>query len=108
GKDLKTNTLFVEPDSEHPYLYSDAALITDIIWRGPKIEGEMTAKFRYRQKDHCVSVKWTDDKTALVSYPQKIRSITPGQVCAFYQGETCLGAGFIQEAYLDKKVRQYS
>ncbi len=108
GKDLKTNTLYVEPNAEHPYLYSDEALITDIIWRGPKLEGDMTAKFRYRQKDHKVSVKWIDDKTALVSYPQKIRSITPGQVCAFYQGDTCLGAGFIQEAYLDKKVRQYS
>ncbi len=108
GKDLKTNTLYVEPDDQHPHLFSDEALITDVIWRGPKIDGQMTAKFRYRQKDHPVSVKWIDYQTILVSYPQKIRSVTPGQVCAFYQGDVCLGAGFIQEAYLDKKVRQYS
>ncbi len=108
GKDLKTNTLYVEPDDQHPHLFSDEALITDVIWRGPKIDGKMTAKFRYRQKDHLVSVKWIDYQTILVSYPQKIRSVTPGQVCAFYQGDVCLGAGFIQEAYLDKKIRQYS
>jgi len=108
GKDLKTNTLYVEPNDEHPYLYSDSALITDVIWRGEKIQGKMTAKFRYRQKDHPVDIKWIDEKTILVSYPQKVRSVTPGQVCAFYQNETCLGAGFIQEAYMDKKIRQYS
>lgn len=108
GKDMKTNTLYVEPDFDHPHLYSDEALITDVVWRGPKIDGHMTAKFRYRQKDHEVSIKWIDDQTILVSYPQQIRAITPGQVCAFYQNEVCLGSGFIQEAYLDKKVRQYT
>ena len=108
GKDLKTNTLFVEPDFDHPHLYSDSALITDIIWRGPKIDGKMTAKFRYRQKDNDVIVQWIDSETILVSYPQTIRAITPGQVCAFYQGEVCLGSGFISEAYMDKKTRLYS
>ncbi|PKK98255.1 MAG: tRNA 2-thiouridine(34) synthase MnmA [Tenericutes bacterium HGW-Tenericutes-2] len=108
GKDLKTNTLYVEPDFDHPHLYSDSALITDVIWRGPKIDGKMTAKFRYRQKDNDVIVKWIDDETILVSYHQTIRAITPGQVCAFYQGEVCLGSGFISEAYMDKKTRLYS
>ena len=108
GKDLKTNTLYVEPDFDHPHLYSDSALITDVIWRGPKIDGQMTAKFRYRQKDNDVIVKWIDEETILVSYPQTIRAITPGQVCAFYQGDVCLGSGFISEAYMDKKTRLYS
>jgi tRNA-uridine 2-sulfurtransferase len=108
GKDLMTNTLYVEPDFDHPHLYSDEALITDVIWRGPKIDGKMTAKFRYRQKDNDVTIQWVDDQTIRVSYPQRIRAITPGQVCAFYQDEVCLGSGFIQEAYMDKKLRQYS
>jgi tRNA-specific 2-thiouridylase len=79
-----------------------------VIWRGPKIDGKMTAKFRYRQKDHEVDVEWLDDQTVRVLYPQKIKSVTPGQVCAFYQNEVCLGAGFIQEAYMDKIKRLYS
>ena len=108
GKDLKTNTLYVEPDQNHPHLYSNQALITDVIWRGPHIEGRMTAKFRYRQKDNDVDVKWLDDHTILVSYPQKIKAVTPGQVCAFYQDQVCVGSGFIQEAYMDQEIRQYS
>ncbi len=108
GKDLTTNTLYVEPNGEHPHLYSDRALITDVVWRGPKLSGKMTAKFRYRQNDHDVDVTWIDDSTIMVRYPQIIRSVTPGQVCAFYQGDVCLGSGFIQEAYFEDKVRQYS
>ena len=108
GKDLKTNTLYVEPDENHPHLYSDEALITDVIWRGKKISGEMTAKFRYRQKDHKVHITWLDDQRLSVKYPQTIKAVTPGQVCAFYQDDVCLGAGFIQEAYMEKNKRLYS
>ena len=108
GKDLKTNTLFVEPGFHHPYLYSDEAIITDVVWRGEKTEGEMTAKFRYRQQDHKVFVEWIDDTTIKVKYPQKVRAVTPGQVCAFYQNEVCVGSGFISEVYMDKMKRQYS
>jgi tRNA-specific 2-thiouridylase len=108
GKDLTTNTLYVEPDFNHPYLFSDEAIITDVIWRGPKISGMMTAKFRYRQKDHNVKVTWIDEHTIKVKYPQKVRAVTPGQVCAFYQKEVCVGSGFISEVFMDKKKRLYS
>jgi tRNA-specific 2-thiouridylase len=108
GKDLKTNTLFVEPGFHHPYLYSDEAIITDVVWRGPKTDGEMTAKFRYRQQDHKVIVKWIDEHTINVKYPQKVRAVTPGQVCAFYQNEVCVGSGFISEVFMEKNKRQYS
>ncbi len=108
GKDLKTNTLYVEPDKNHPNLFSDEAIITDVIWRGEKKAGQMTAKFRYRQKDHDVYVTWLDDKTINVKYPQTIKAVTPGQVCAFYDGDVCLGGGFIDKAYRNGKLRQYS
>lgn len=108
GKDLTTNTLYVEPDFNHPHLFSDEAIITDVIWRGPKIDGLMTAKFRYRQMDHQVEVIWVDQTTIKVKYPQKVRAVTPGQVCAFYQKEVCVGSGFISEVFMDKKKRLYS
>jgi len=108
GKDLKTNTLYVEPDKNHPYLTSNHAIITEVIWRGKKIDGKMTAKFRYRQADQDVIVEWIDDQSIHVTYPQGIKAVTPGQVCAFYQNEVCLGAGFINEVFMDKTKRQYS
>ena len=79
-----------------------------MLFGGPKLEGEMTAKFRYRQKDHFVIVEWLDDKTIKVIYPQKIRAVTPGQVCAFYQKDVCVGSGFINDVFMDKKRRLYS
>ncbi len=108
GKDLKTNTLYVEPKFEHPYLYSDEAIITEVVWRGRPLAGPMTAKFRYRQKDHDVIVEWLDDKTIRLRYPQKVRAVTPGQICAFYQGKVCLGAGFIDTVYFEKQQRLYT
>ncbi|MGE4319824.1 MAG: tRNA 2-thiouridine(34) synthase MnmA [Acholeplasmataceae bacterium] len=108
GKDLKTNTLFVEPNGNHQNLYSDQAIITEVTWRGPKIDGKMTAKFRYRQPDQDVFVNWLNEDTIEVLYPQGIKAVTPGQVCAFYQNEVCLGAGFIDQVFMDKKLRQYS
>lgn len=108
GKDLSTNTLYVEPDKNHPHLFSDEAIITDVIWRGEKKTGKMTAKFRYRQKDNDVNVTWLDDTTICVKYPQTIKAVTPGQVCVFYDGDVCLGGGFIDKAYRDGKLRQYS
>lgn len=108
GKDLKTNTLYVEPKFEHPYLYSDESIITEVVWRGRPISGPMTAKFRYRQKDHDVIVEWLDERTIRLYYPQTIRAVTPGQVCAFYQGKVCLGAGFIDRVYFEKEQRLYA
>ena len=108
GIDLKTNTLYVEPDKNHPNLYSDQAIITDVVWRGEKKSGLMTAKFRYRQKDHEVHVTWIDNQTINVTYPQTIKAVTPGQVCVFYDGNICLGGGFIDKAFRHGKLRKYS
>lgn len=108
GKDLKTNTLYVEPDGQHPHLYSNSALITEVVWRGQRVDGPMTAKFRYRQPDQDVHVKFINDNEILVTYPQGIHSVTPGQACVFYQSDVCVGSGFIQTAYFDGKERLYS
>lgn len=108
GKDLKTNTLYVEPDKDHPYLFSNKAIITDVVFRGQKKEGKMTAKFRYRQPDQSIELKWIDDQTVLVTYPQGIKAVTPGQACVFYDGDVCLGAGFIDQVFFNEELRVYS
>ena len=108
GKDLTTNTLFVEPGFHHEYLYSDEAIITEVVWRGEKKTGQFSAKFRYRQADQLVNLVWLDETTLKVSYPQMIRAVTPGQVCAIYLDDVCLGAGFINEVFAKGIKRQYS
>lgn len=97
GKDLDKNILYVSDDEEEKYLYSTSCIVDTINWlKDDKIEN-CTAKFRYRQPDNEVSLTWLNDTEVLVSYPQKVKSVTPGQACVFYLGEECLGGGIIKE-----------
>ncbi|WP_269445978.1 tRNA 2-thiouridine(34) synthase MnmA [Candidatus Phytoplasma mali] len=116
GKNLKKNILYVEQGSEHFYLYSDSALIVDVVWRGTiydiqeqiKISKKnLNAKFRYRQLDQKISITWLNNTTVKVYYPQKIKAVTPGQICAFYLEDICLGSGMIKEVYSHNKKMIY-
>lgn len=99
GKDLKNNILYVATGAENDYLFSDAALIDTINWISDNKPLECTAKFRYRQPNNKVYMKYLNDGNILVSYPQKVKSVTPGQACVFYLEEECLGGGIIREVY---------
>jgi tRNA-specific 2-thiouridylase len=108
GKHLKTNTLYVEQGSEHFHLYSDKALIGDIVWRGTKNTLKLQAKIRYRQPNQDVILNWLDNNTLEIHYPQKMKAVTPGQICAFYNNNICCGAGVIKEVYFQGKKRLYT
>ncbi len=107
GKDLSTNTLIVENKDNLKYLESDEARIIDYVWRGEKKNGRYFAKFRYRQADQPVEVEFIDDKTLIVKY-DNIKAVTPGQVCAIYSGDECIGSGFIDEVFYQGVKRNYS
>ncbi len=108
GKHLQTNTLYVEKGSTHPYLYSDKALIGDIVWRGKKTNRHLQAKMRYRQPNQDVILTWIDQKNLEINYPQTIKAVTPGQICAFYDKNICCGAGVIKEVYFRGTKRLYT
>ncbi len=109
GKDLEKNELIVGQGFHHDTLYSDACLVDDVnLINLERFEGTLkcTAKFRYRQKDNDVTIRFEGDQL-YVSYPQKVRAVTPGQAAVFYVGEECIGGGFIKEVYRDKQLRKY-
>ncbi len=111
GKDVEKNLLFVTDEQNQGWLYSDSCLVTDVNYLADRIEGERGAKFRYRQPYNPVSVKRIDENTLLVSYPQTVRSVTPGQQAVFYDGDVMLGGGTIDAVYrggedLMEKVRK--
>lgn len=102
GKDLKKNVLFVGQGFHNEKLYSDSILADSISWvsDNPKpTEFECTAKFRYRQEDHKVTVRLLEDQKAQVLFHAPIRAVTPGQAVVFYDGEECLGGGTIDIVY---------
>ena len=107
GKDVNKNILYVALNDENEFLLSDEALITDVNWISDKRPEKCTCKFRYRQKDHEISLKYVEDGNVLVSYPEKVKSVTPGQACVFYDGEECLGGGIIDTVYKSKEKIWY-
>ncbi len=109
GKDIKTNTLYVGQGFGNTYLYSNRCIVRDVVFRGNKdLENKVFgALFRYRQKETKVSLRWLDESSLEVIYHQQVRAVTPGQAAAFYDGNICVGGGFIDEVYLDDEKRQY-
>ena len=106
GKDTKKNILYVTIGDEE-YLYSDECIIENVNFISDKRPNECTAKFRYRGDDYKVYLEYLDNNEVRVKYPGKVKSVTPGQACVLYDGEECLGCGFIKEVYKDNKRLWY-
>jgi tRNA-specific 2-thiouridylase len=101
GKDLEKNELIVGQGFHHPTLYSNKCIVDEVNLIGmARFEGPLTctAKFRYRQEDNDVTIEFIGEEL-VVTYPQTVRAVTPGQAAVFYQGDTCIGGGFIKEVY---------
>ena len=109
GKDLEKNELIVGQGHDSKYLISNRCIASDVNWIcDTPIEGkEYQAKFRYRQADNTVTIKYLDNNRIEVFYPAGVRAVTPGQAVVLYDGEVCLGGAIIDEVYFDLERRKY-
>ena len=101
GKDVKKNILYLTSVKNEEYLYSDSAYISGINWIRKINDGDIQCKFRYRQSDNQVHIKLLSDNEALLTYPQKIKAVTPGQQAVFYDDGELLGGGVIENTYIN-------
>lgn len=97
GKDPKRNVVLIEQGENHPSLYKDTLIATEITWVHSIPPSSLTcsAKIRYRTPDAPCSLEPLDATTYRVQFFQPQRAITPGQSVVFYQGGTLLGGGII-------------
>ena len=95
GKDVKNNILYVAFGEDNKYLLSDECIIDNVNFISNERPTFCTAKFRYRDVDHAVSLEYLENNKIRVKYPDKVKAVTPGQACVLYLGEECLGCGFI-------------
>lgn len=97
GIDAKTRKVTVGPEAA---LLSSRACVRDVNWlsiEAPKAPLRATAKIRYRAKDAAVTI--TPDSVGrgvTLDFGEPQRAITPGQAAVFYDGDVCLGGGWIE------------
>jgi tRNA-specific 2-thiouridylase len=102
GKDIDNGIVYVEQGANHPALFSDELIATDLSWvvKEPAFPLICQSKVRYRQVDHPCTLQWIKDGRAKVTFPAPQRAVTPGQSVVFYDGDICLGGGVIAEVGL--------
>jgi tRNA-specific 2-thiouridylase len=100
GKDVEKNELYVTDEEHQDWLYSDSCLVTGVNWLADRtLPLKCHAKFRYRQQDNEIEAVLNEDGTLTCSYPELIRSVTPGQEAVIYDGDTVVCGGKIEKVF---------
>ena len=111
GKDVAGNVLYVDQDTQSPYLMSTRLWTESAHWvAGSPPAGRFacTAQTRYRQPDEDCEVEVRDDGSVSVRFLQPQRAVTPGQSLVLYAGVECLGGAVIArtDAPLETKLAE--
>lgn len=108
GKNLEKNELIVGQGHDSIYLLSNNLIASECNWitDKPIVGKTYQAKFRYREKDNQVTIKYLSNDKIKIMY-NDCRAVTPGQAAVIYDGEVCLGGAIIDEVYYDDERRKY-
>ena len=101
-KDMASNRLIVGQGGNHPLLFTDSLSTANIDWVSgvaPALPFTCKAKVRYRQSDQDCTITASNEGKLNVVFAEPQRAVTPGQSIAFYDGDTCLGGGVIEQRF---------
>lgn len=98
GKNAEANQLVVGWDEEGTSgLYATKCIVGSISsMNDPIKEGRADAQPRYRAKSEPVILRQISDDQMEVEFMKPQRAVTPGQICAFYEGGKLLGGGVFE------------
>ena len=98
-KDLKTNTLWICQGHDHPWLLSHELICVRPSWisgHAPEPNTPVTVRTRYRQPDEPTRLAAVGAQAFTLDCTDSPQwAATPGQSAVLYQGDVCLGGGFI-------------
>ncbi|WP_038057114.1 tRNA 2-thiouridine(34) synthase MnmA [Thermodesulfobacterium hydrogeniphilum] len=95
--DPETNTIFL---GEKEKLYSKGLILENLNLHLPLEKWEDPwAQIRYRTKPVKVKNIFKENSNYVVLFEEPVKSVTPGQVCAFYEKNYLLGGGIIKNKY---------
>lgn len=104
AKNIEKKEIYVAPLSlEKEYLYSNKLEADNLNLNTKDFNiNNLSAKFRYRQKDneiHNVKIDYQNNKIS-VEFEQQL-AITPGQQIVLYENDKCIGGATINKIYND-------
>ncbi|UCH93709.1 MAG: tRNA 2-thiouridine(34) synthase MnmA [Candidatus Aminicenantes bacterium] len=92
-KDVRNNTITL---GEEKYLYTRSArIIRPVFWRDIKVGEILKAKFRYQSPFYKAIINEVSRDFIIALFPGPAKSITPGQIAAFYHNDIIVSAGYI-------------
>jgi tRNA-uridine 2-sulfurtransferase len=84
---------------EETELAARSLVARDVNWlsiTAPTAARRASVKIRYRHAEAPATLEPLDDGRARVTFDAPQRAITPGQAAVFYDGDVCLGGGWIE------------
>jgi tRNA-specific 2-thiouridylase len=101
AKDVAANTITVVRGHDHPMLTAAGLTAREAHWIAgapPVVTRRFGAKTRYRQADAPCQVRAAAEGVFSIAFDVPQWSVTPGQSAVLYDGQVCLGGGFIDSA----------
>ncbi|MCG5030317.1 tRNA 2-thiouridine(34) synthase MnmA [Mesosutterella sp. OilRF-GAM-744-9] len=99
AKDIRSNVLWVVQGHDHPWLLKDHLYASEPSWisgKPPLQGGRFGVKTRYRQSDCPAVLTGSGEHAFSLRFDKPQWAVTPGQSAVLYDGDVCLGGGFIE------------
>jgi tRNA-specific 2-thiouridylase len=91
--DIEKNTVTLGEDKD--LFCKHVMAVQPVYWRKLRIGEMVQAKVRYLSRLHEAEITEAESGCIRARFVRPVRAVTPGQVCAFYQGDTIVAAGII-------------